>query len=280
MWTARMLLEAALHADNAFVTLTYSEASLPRNTGNGMPTLHAGHLSQWLKRLRKEIAPSRVRFYGVGEYGDETWRPHYHVILFGYPSCRFRDGRRLGAGDVGAVGGCRCEPCHRLRDTWGHGHVDNARFEVGSAQYVAGYVTKKMTSVDDARLQGRAPEFSRMSRRPGIGVGALSQIAAAFRSLDNQVAQSDVPGALRFGARLLPIGRFLRGKLRTEVGRVDELPETVRQEIFAEMLPLLMAARSSTEDGSLTLKGQLRNASVGSRASLAARHQIHNRRKL
>lgn len=45
-----------------------------------------------MKRLRKYLEPVKVRFFACGEYGDNTYRPHYHLILFG---CDFRSDRRL-----------------------------------------------------------------------------------------------------------------------------------------------------------------------------------------
>ena len=37
----------------------------------------------FMKRLRKKYSDDRIRFYACGEYGSETFRPHYHAILFG-----------------------------------------------------------------------------------------------------------------------------------------------------------------------------------------------------
>lgn len=42
-------------------------------------------MQDWLKRLRQNIRPFKIRYFLVGEYGGETQRPHYHVILFNFP---------------------------------------------------------------------------------------------------------------------------------------------------------------------------------------------------
>lgn len=95
--------------------------------------------------------------------------------------------------------------------------------ETRSAQYLAGYVTKKMTRADDSRLDGRDPEFSRMSLKPGIGHGALWEVASETlrHGLEKR---SDVVGGLRHGDRVLPLGRYLRSSLRVMVGRDGKSP--------------------------------------------------------
>ena len=159
IWSHRIMLVAMQHSDSAFVTLTYSEDNVPK-TADGQLNLVPKDLQDWLKRFRKAIEPMRVRFYAVGEYGDETLRPHFHVALFGYPTCRFGNSiysdRRLNC----------CPQCDTVRDTWRHGSVLLGTLEDNSAQYIAGYVTKKLTSKDDYRLKGRYPEFARMSLHP------------------------------------------------------------------------------------------------------------------
>ena len=85
-WASRILLEASQHAESAFLTLTYSDGALEeknvttqwvRRTTEGLPTLTPRDLTLFMKRLREEIAPKKIRFYAVGEYGDQTERPHW-----------------------------------------------------------------------------------------------------------------------------------------------------------------------------------------------------------
>lgn len=229
-WAHRIMLESLDHADNSFVTLTYEKERRdvsPRD------------LQLWLKRLRKRVAEfpgpdgayRKIRHYSVGEYGDQSCRPHYHSALFGWPSC---------SGQGSKIGGvCQCPACSVVRETWGFGHVLVARLELTSAQYIAGYVVKKMTHRDDVRLLGREPEFARMSLRPGIGANALWNVASVMMQygIENR---GDVPVALRFGGREMPLGRYLRKKLRTMCGKDEKAPEGSLQ-VFANQLQLVRA---------------------------------------
>lgn len=210
VWVHRMCLEALCHPESAFVTLTYDQEHLP-HAGSLIPR----DLQLWLKRLRKQVGP--VRFFGVGEYGDQTWRPHYHAAVFG-----------IGRGHSDLV-----------RETWGQGHTLVGDLTLHSASYVAGYVTKKMTGKDDERLGGRHPEFARMSLRPGIGALSIQRLAAA---LDGPAGRADiqhtgdVPGVLRTGGKLMPLGRYLRSKLRGELGH--EFKEEKQPRAFKDTMEL------------------------------------------
>ncbi len=227
LWTHRIMLEAALRSDNAFVTLTYAEENLPA----GM-SLAPKDLQDWLKRFRKAIEPVRIRYFAVGEYGDLTQRPHYHLALFGWPSCSCSMQSRLSRKSY------TCQFCSVVSSTWGKGMVSSDVLELHSAAYVAGYVAKKLTSKDDPRLRGRYPEFARMSRNPGIGVDMMHEVASTWLSHSALDQQTDVPVGLRHGAKQLPLGRHLRHKLREFVGRDPKAPQAVLDEMEKEVRSL------------------------------------------
>lgn len=236
------MLEANLYPNNSFLTLTYSDDHLPmiRNPKTSGPnsiylaSLDPKHLQNWLKRFREAISPSKIRFYAVGEYGDETNRPHYHVALFNYPACAF--GRTRNHRE-----NC-CPSCDLVRRTWSVdgqpiGNILLGTLTNDSASYVAGYVTKKLTSRDDPRLNGRHPEFSRMSRRPGIGYDFMHEVASTVLQHDLSVDE-DVPTTLRHGSRTLPLGRYLTRRLRKLTGRDEKAPQTKLDAIAEELRPL------------------------------------------
>lgn len=189
------MLEKRLHEFSCFVTLTYDDDHFPEGG-----SLDPSHTQKWLKRLRRRLGPERpLRYFLNGEYGDQTWRPHYHAALYGVSELESA----------------------LVLDTWGQGHVQLGALTVESAQYISGYVVKKMTARDDPRLEGRHPEFARMSLKPGIGAGAISQLAEALNSSVGSkfiASTGDVPSALTHGTRSFPLGRYLRRFLREEMG--------------------------------------------------------------
>lgn len=221
IWTHRIMLEAMTHPAASFVTLTYNEENLPDGG-----TLVPEHLQLWLKRLRKNFGP--CRFYAVGEYGDLSWRPHYHVALFGY------------GGREAEVACARTWINVATKEPLGYTYVGDLTFH--SASYIAGYVTKKMTRRDDVRLDGRFPEFARMSLRPGIGAKAMEKVAEAlcnkhgWRSIENS---GDVPGVLKHGTRDFPLGRYLARRLRGEMNFAEVgCPEEITAKREAEVLAM------------------------------------------
>lgn len=233
LWTHRIMLESFCHEENLFVTLTYDPEHLPCDG-----CLQPRDMQLFMKRLRKSVSPLRFRYYLAGEYGEKNRRPHYHLCLFG-----------LGIKHESAIQKC-----------WDKGFIHIGTLTERSAGYVAGYVTKKLTSNEIGNL---TPEFTRMSLKPGIGANALPLVSKALSEHD--MSSGDVPTVLRHGKRLLPLGRYLRSKLRDLLG-VDYDPEQVKKEARQEMLSLFirtfgLKARFSLSDGAIdhALELHLRN---------------------
>lgn len=256
------MAEAAQYSDNTFVTLTYSEDRV---------SLAPGDLRDFIKRLRSRVAPHRFRFYAVGEYGDKTQRPHYHACLFNFPTCL------RGRSRYSKLFTTCCSSCELVRETWGHGHVYLGAVEPASAEYVARYVVKKLTNKDDERLNGRHPEFARMSLKPGIGAHAMFDVADTLLNYQNTLdAMGDVPGELMVGKARKPIGRYLRKKLRSYVGRDEKAPQATMDKIAADLRPLRLAARQDAQNPSL--KAKMIEASSGARARQQTRMEIFTKR--
>lgn len=214
LWTHRMILESMKHGDSCFVTLTYDDDHLPEGS-----TLVPKDTQDFLKRLRWCLEPRKLRYFLVGEYGDETQRPHYHAAFFG-----------IGVTDASLI-----------NEAWGKGHTFTGVLTEDSAQYVAGYVCKKMTNKDDPRLKGRYPEFARMSRRPGIAAVAIDEIANVLDTKYGKelVAETgDVPQSLKYGRKSMPLGRYLRGKLREKLGAAEEFKTRAKEAYALQMCEL------------------------------------------
>lgn len=175
-WAMRCLHEAQLHQENAFLTLTYDEDNIP-TTGS----LFYEDFQLFMKRYRK-IA--KVRFYMCGEYGDETFRPHYHACIFGH---NFPDRVLLKTTKAGS----KIYTSPTLDKLWPHGLTSIGDVNFDSAAYVARYCMSKITGpeakhayrrysseVDEIHMDMETgeiysheltPEFNKMSLKPGIG---------------------------------------------------------------------------------------------------------------
>jgi len=273
-WTHRIMLETKEHPVNSFWTLTYSDENLP-TIDNGeaiLQTLQAEDLTLFIKRLRSHHLPEKIRYYGVGEYGDQSGRPHYHLALFNFPTCE------RGVTTVNRRGHC-CDICDRVRDIWGKGLVYAGNLEASSAAYICGYITKKLTRRGDVRLCGRQPEFARMSLKPGIGAMFIPEVASAL--LDHNLERlPDVPTSLRTNGSVQPLGRYCTRKLRAHIGMSENAPSTTIQAQKEKLLPLQEAARALAPKGlySETLKSLILEANEGKFQRLKSRQSIYKKR--
>lgn len=270
------MLEASLHGDNTFVTLTYSELFLPRIAGTNLNTLIPKDLQLFLKRFRKAMEPSAIRFFGCGEYGDQSERAHYHLAMFNVPACRYGSSRYKPPYNRKNC----CDICDRVRDAWGMGRVDLDELNQTTAAYIAGYVVKKMTGETDPRLNGRHKEFSRQSNRPGIGADFMWEAASTMMkfSLDDlSKTEGDVPVTLRHGSKEMPLGRYLRRKLRKYLGRDEKTPDHVLQKLAEEMQPLREAQFATKKKTSL--QETVLKHFEGERLNFNSRQRIRKQRK-
>lgn len=272
-----MMLEQKLHPVSSFVTLTYTDENL-RKTSQDLPTLSVVDLQNWLKRLRREIEPLKIRYFGVGEYGEISERPHYHCILFGMPSCE--RGRTLRAPSPGMrdwrprADKC-CPVCRSIGSTWKLGDVDVGTVNENSIAYVTGYVSKKMTAKDDIRLNGRYPEFARMSLKPGIGADFIWDVASGILEYDLEVREQDY-NSLRHGKRVMPLGRYLTKKLRVAIGRDEKAPQSVLDAIKEELQPL----REAAFDASRSFKEVAVEANAQKVLNMEARSKVWKKGKV
>lgn len=179
-WAVRITHEGQLHPENSFVTLTYDNDHLPPYN-----SLQYCDLQKFWKRLRREVGA--LRYFAVGEYGDDTNRPHYHAVIFGHA---FVDRRTILRQTPSLLW---TNPV--LQEAWGMGHVSVGALTFESAQYTASYVTKKLNNkkkyvrVDEetgeliALVQPRA--F--MSLKPAIGREWLAKFGQAVYDHDHVV---------------------------------------------------------------------------------------------
>lgn len=98
-WAFRLMQEEKYSTTSDFVTLTYDWENVPITSDRRL-TVSKRDLQLFIKRLRqcqrrketkyfkRKKLPrsswtySKLKYYGVSEYGGRTSRPHYHLILF------------------------------------------------------------------------------------------------------------------------------------------------------------------------------------------------------
>lgn len=130
-WAVRAMHEAHMHQHNCVVHLTYRDECLPK-----FGSLSLEDHQNFLKRLRKSVEPSRIKFMLAGEYGDKDMRPHYHACLFGvdFPDRYYWKLSRSGE---------KLYRSPQLEKLWPNGFATISNLCFQSAAYVGRYVLKK-----------------------------------------------------------------------------------------------------------------------------------------
>lgn len=196
-WAVRCTHEASMHTENSFLTLTYDKANLPIDY-----SLNARHCQLFMKRLRKSLFPKTVRFFLGAEYGSKTLRPHYHIILFGHD---FPDKRLVDTTERGDELYISAE----LRKLWPYGDNIIGRVNFKTAGYTARYTLKKLPGSEAGNFYLRQhpdhgficrvrPEFSLMSRRPGIGASWIAKYKSDTYPSDTVVSDGHLAKPPRF----------------------------------------------------------------------------------
>lgn len=160
-WQFRAECELTKYPVSAFVTLTVNEDSMEK-VFPGRELQHRP-FQLFMKRFRKAFGS--YRYMMCGEYGTNSLRPHYHVILFGwFPN----DVQLWSWNDVYAnyisdsLGRLWRDPV----DSSSYGFHTVAYANPATIRYLVGYVLKKCDS-DCGSL--RSP-YLRVSTRPAIGL--------------------------------------------------------------------------------------------------------------
>lgn len=178
-WSIRLKHEFQSATKASFVTLTYNDFHVPirqapvgddENMIYEYQVLDKEDLQKYFKRLRKDYTQcqnriqykhkdgkvsrlvkcgvcvkcrNELRYYAVGEYGERSQRPHYHILFFG-----------IGRNES-----------QLLTEKWGKGHIRIDDMNEATINYTTKYMFKK------GKWDNYMPEkpFSLMSRKPPIG---------------------------------------------------------------------------------------------------------------
>lgn len=173
-WSFRLKEELKTSTSAWFITMTYTDENLPYSK-YGIPTINKKALQNFLKRVRKHhhtnneksspryVKMPPVRFYGVGEYGTKTDRPHYHVILY---NIHFQTATKMDK--LWPFGQIKMSP------------VGDAQMHYITKYHVNSKEDREILDESSGELQSlsnlRIPEFSLQSTKPGIGIGYVKRI--------------------------------------------------------------------------------------------------------
>jgi hypothetical protein len=314
LWTHRLILESEAHEKMSFITLTYDEKHWPKDGSLSIPVMQGYH-----KRLRTGLSRGlysytgepTYRHYTVGEYGDDTWRPHYHIALFG--ACCDLDGgctlykrkkvrefyekypladhvpREIYWDKI-------CPTCKNVEKAWGNGFVDVEPFNAKTAAYICGYVTKKMTKDDDERLRRDNniylhPEFFTQSRNigwPGFKLVLDEMVKSPY--FDRFLTPyGDVPYSLRHEGKSYPIGRHLREKARKylkmeeaydhETGEIKFVSKEAQKIAQKAEMQEMRKDEKYSEDAQVSLKIFMREKNTQHNKNLEKRYNIFKKER-
>lgn len=188
-WANRCMLELEYHDSAYFVTLTYNDYHVPRvyypdpETGEAQLALSLckRDVQLFMKRLRDHFPDDNIRFFMCGEYGPSSWRPHYHLILFGlhlndlvYAGTR-RGNNYYKSSALERVWSRKQEIPNLLGDTCvtpltSMGFVEVGEVTWNTCAYTARYIMKKLKGPESEFYErfNLVPPFVLMSRKPGI----------------------------------------------------------------------------------------------------------------
>lgn len=240
-WAVRIMHECSKTPDkNYFVTLTYDNEHVPTldyikykdkdgnekiNFNNGcfryslVPDDAHRFINSLRKYLERHYDHKGLKYYYCGEYGGQTQRPHYHMILMNCPlnPADFYD---LHTDENGKDHWKQKE----IERQWKKGMIDVALVEFADAAYVARYGTKLFlnggTEEDYAKL-GMVREFTRCSRNPAVGLDYVRNNEFDLLLTDEIIMKNSSEKAVH-----VPLPQYYQRKLEESYPEyIDQLKE-------------------------------------------------------
>lgn len=162
-WKFRIEQEILSNDLALWLTLQYDDDHLIFAVRNRMPVVWKLHCQNYFRQLRKWIDKRKLKitltYFLVSEYGPQTLRPHYHVlILFKLPEMPFDRMLQM-----------RQTLYEQCKERWYHGHVEEKLFHSGVIKYLTKYVFKPCENFDPDKTN-----FRLISK--GIGIDYLEKV--------------------------------------------------------------------------------------------------------
>jgi hypothetical protein len=183
-WSFRLMQEYKVSNSAHFITLTYDTKNAPI-TKKGYMNLNKRDLQLFFKRLRKRHEKgTKIKYYACGEYGGKTYRPHYHIILFG--------------ADINFIS-----------QAWDLGHVHYGTVNEASVGYTLKYISKN-NKIPLHQNDDRQKEFSLMSKGLGKNYMSKAMIKWHKNDLDNRFYVNLTDG------KKIAMPRYYKDKIYTD----------------------------------------------------------------
>lgn len=194
-WYVRLKIESNKAYSSTFVTLTYAIAPL---TENCWETLVPKHVDQYINSLRhleavrkpigkplkngkkrmKKVWNTELKFYLTAEYGGETDRPHYHLVIF------------------------NLRQKYNAVKAWKYGHAQQSNILDARINYVIQHHFKRK-GIPIQYNDDREKEFTRISR----GIGESYVKLAGYKHI------KDETGTINLGGKTYVLPRYLKNKI-------------------------------------------------------------------
>lgn len=199
--------------------MTYDDSTIRHNPDSGYPEIRGSDLTGFLKRLRHyfsvgyyttpegekvSVTPlkMRLKYFAVGEYGSQTERPHFHLIIFNLP---YYDKYKQ-----------RDELIQLLAFAWQLGFVHVGEVTPASIHYVTKYqITKHEESAQIERSRPRAW----ISK--GLGIHYAEDPAKRLWHQETEKVQTKLDG------NSFPLPRYLKQKIFGKES-LERISETTR----------------------------------------------------
>lgn len=214
-WAFRLRAELPYHNGASFINLTYDDENLPPNG-----SLNKKHLQDYFKRFRKKYNENKLKYFASGEYGETTFRPHYHVILFGitpkdiYTKNVFNSFSKI----VGK------ERVFEKGSLWPFGSVLVGTVTKDSILYVTKYITKKLNGKEGKIHYGdMTPPFQLQS----LGLG-LDYAKDNYQEIAENLS-------VKFNGQDIGIPRYYKKKLKFSEHEIRKKAQVSHEEYLNEV---------------------------------------------
>lgn len=197
-WSFRLMKESERSSSAYFVTLTYSTENI-KLTKNKFMNLNKRDLQLYFKRLRKLNKGIKLKYYAVGEYGEKSNRPHYHIILFNAKYSTIDKAWMLDNKYIGTV------------------HVPIENINEAMVGYTLKYISKP-SKVPMHKNDDRLKEFSLMSK--GLGENYLTKNIKKWHTQNSEAVQTRQYIVLK-GGKKIALPRYYKNKLYNDIQKLQ-----------------------------------------------------------